>query len=104
MSFFTIPPAVPLRDIISKPSRRWPAGMTLACAFPPDAGLNGACTSIADLSRHGLHSYLFTPTKQSAVRLIIDARMETVEAYGHGNAAVRRALHHPVQERFRASA
>lgn len=78
--------------------------MELACAFPPDAGLNGACTSIADLSRHGLHARGFTPTKQSAVRLIIEARMETVEAYGHGNAAVRRALNLPVSERIRASA
>lgn len=104
MSFFTIPPAVPLRDIISKPSRRWPAGMTLACAFPPDAGLNGACTSIADLSRHGLHSRLFTPTKQSAVRLIIEAGMETVEAHGNGNAAVRRAFRQSAPVALRQSA
>jgi hypothetical protein len=92
MSVFIVPPAVPLLGIVSKPRRLFPAGCELACAFPPANGFNGAATTIADLSRHGLHATLFTPTKQSAVRLIGEAAMEAVEARGRGNAAIRRAL------------
>lgn len=99
---FTVPPAVPLRDIIARPTRHWSAAMELSCAFPASSGLNGAATSIADLSRHGLQVRLFTPTKRSAVRLITDAAMQAAEAHGHGNAAVRRASlssePHPVRK------
>lgn len=76
---------------VVQPVRPFPAGQSLACAFPPRDGLNGACTTIADLARHGLKSPLWTPTKKDAVRLIGDAAMERVEARGHGNAAARRA-------------
>lgn len=89
-----------VRPVIPQPSRRfYPAGMVLACAFPPSMGYNGACTTIADLSRHGLYpsNVGFTPNKQSAVRLIVDASMEATEAHGHGNEAARRAYQQAVE-------
>lgn len=62
----------------------------LACAFPPAMGLNGATTTIGDLSRHGLVRPLWTPNKAAAVRLITDRNMEQAENSGHGNKAKRR--------------
>ena len=70
----------------------WPnANFTLACAFPPRNGLNGACTTIADLGHGHRPDPIFCPTKRSAVRLIVAANMAWACAYGHGNKAAKRA-------------
>jgi hypothetical protein len=64
----------------------------LAVAFPPQRGYRGACTTIGDLSRHGLYSgHLgITPDKASAVRLIVMVGLNSQRAHGHGNRALRR--------------
>jgi len=62
-----------------------PASIELACLFPPDRGLKGACTTIADLpSRFMWPAY---PSKWLAVRTIVKANLERNVAYGHGNRA-----------------
>ena len=70
----------------------YPPSIALARAFPPREGMNGACTSIADVARHGVRvaDPLFVRTLQDAVRLIVDTRMDAVVSYGHGNRAARR--------------
>jgi hypothetical protein len=64
----------------------------LACAFPPKNHLNGAMTTIADLSVHGLDraNKLFVPTMRDAVRLIVATNYERGNGRGHGNRARRR--------------
>lgn len=76
----------------SRPRRRF-LGMDVAIAFPPKHGYNGACTTLADVGRHGLFpgNLGLTPTKKDAVRLIVGANMQRAEADGHGNEAARRA-------------
>lgn len=70
----------------------------LAVAFMPSAGYRGACTTVADVSRHGLNPFHLgtTPNKEAAVRLIAAAAMERMEGYGHGNRAWRRAKKLPL--------
>jgi len=67
---------------------------SLVIAFPPQRGYNGACTTILDVSRHGLtaHSLGLTPTKRAAVSLIVSASMERSQNYGHGNKAAKRII------------
>lgn len=67
--------------------------ISLACAFPPDSGLHGACTTIADLCSGdlALADRLFVPSKQAAVHLIIAANMERMTSDGNGNRAAKRA-------------
>jgi hypothetical protein len=103
MSPFTVLPAVPLRDIISRPSHRFSPGLTLVSYFPPSQGLNGAATTIADASRLFRAGMAF-PSKYQAVSAIVGRNMEQNEARGHGNAAVRRAFRLPQPVPFRASA
>jgi len=64
----------------------------LVVAFPPDKGYLGACTTVADLSRHGIYPGHLgtTPNKQAAVKLIHQANMEAMEGSGNGNEANRR--------------
>jgi len=59
----------------------------LAIYFPPYAGLKGACTTIADVSKM---RGIVWPSKYDAVHTIMLANMERAEAYGHGNKAERR--------------
>lgn len=63
-----------------------PASIELACLFPPDKGLKGACTTIADASRLYARGLPF-PSKWLAVHTIVKANMERNVAYGHGNRA-----------------
>jgi hypothetical protein len=64
---------------------RVPASIELACLFPPDLGLKGACTTIADLpSRYRWPAY---PSKWLAVRTIVKANLERDIAHGQGNRA-----------------
>lgn len=64
----------------------------LAIAFPPRLGYRGACTTIADLSRHGLYAGHLgtTPNKKAAVHLIATVGLNSQRAHGHGNRAIRR--------------
>lgn len=66
--------------------------LILACAFPPRDGMNGTCTSIEDVARHGVGAadQLFVKTRRDAVRLIVESRMDSAVSYGHGNRARRR--------------
>jgi hypothetical protein len=84
-------------------SPRHMASMELAVAFPPKCGFRGACTTIADVSRHGLYAgHLgLTPTKRAAVRLIIMAHMQNNEATGHGNRAKRRMVQVSMAQAYR---
>jgi hypothetical protein len=63
--------------------------ISCACAFPPLMGFKGACTTFADLSRHGLVKRLWTPNKRAAVRLLTDRNLALNVGYGHGNRAAR---------------
>lgn len=68
------------------------ARLALAVAFPMTYGFNGGCTTIRDLDRMGLHrGHLgITPNMEAAVRLVMRAAMEAVEACGSGNRWQRR--------------
>ena len=65
----------------------FPATIELACPFPPDRGLRGACTTIADLSRQ---RGLLYPSKWLAIHTIIRANMERFEAAGKGQKSAHR--------------
>ncbi len=65
-------------------------GAILAVAFPPQAGLQGACTTLADLCRADYARPRFLSGRLEAARLII-ARNLAAFIPGHGNGAARRA-------------
>lgn len=60
----------------------------LAVAFPPQRGLGGACTRLADLSRFAYRTPRLM-TLREAARLICRRNLEDVRM-GHGNRAARR--------------
>lgn len=64
----------------------------LAVAFPPHQGYRGACTTIADLCRHGLYrGHLgITPDKAAAVHLIVTVGLGSQRSRGKGSRARRR--------------
>jgi len=64
----------------------------LAVSFPPALGYNGALTTIADLSRHGLPWAGFIGSKFEAVHLIVKVNLGRDRARGHGNRARRRLI------------
>ena len=66
-----------------------PATIALACFFPPDRGLKGACTTIADLSAYYRAGRAW-PSKWLAVHTIMDASMYRHESCGKGAKADRR--------------
>lgn len=66
------------------------ASAALAVAYPPQEGLRGACTTLADLC---LPSYRQPRlhTRQGAARDCIRRNYEQAVSYGHGNRAAKRA-------------
>ncbi len=66
------------------------ARAALAVAFPPQDGLRGACTTLADLCRAAYRRPRYT-SLAGAARDCIRRNYENAEAYGSGNRASRRA-------------
>jgi hypothetical protein len=65
------------------------AAFDLAIAFPPSMGMNGACSTIADLCRY-FRAGIGYPSKALAVRSVMQAEFWRQMAHGHGNRAARR--------------